>query len=179
MEEWKKIKEYDTFPYYVSNLGNVKREEDIVFFGKQKRRIGGNILSPKTKSNGYHELSLNINCKSKSFYVHRLVVEAWLGDIPKGFCVNHKDGCKSNNRLDNLEIVTYSENNKHAYKKGLKNPKGMKGENHFKAKFSNEDVLKMRGMYKNGVPSKDIANQFNGALSTVRKILYRSTWKHI
>ena len=53
-----------------------------------------------------------------------MVVEAFIGEIPPGMAVNHKDFDKSNNTLENLEIVTYSENNKHSAKAGRYDDKG-------------------------------------------------------
>lgn len=51
-------------------------------------------------------------------YIHRLVAEVWIGPIPEGMTVNHKDLDKFNNDVENLEIVTYSENIRHAYEAG-------------------------------------------------------------
>jgi hypothetical protein len=57
--------------------------------------------------------------KPQHFYVHRLVAEAFIGPIPEGFEVNHKDGCKTNANADNLEIVTARQNIQHAIRLGL------------------------------------------------------------
>lgn len=179
MKKWKLINENSK--YEASTDGEVRRIKEVVPFGKQKRKIGGKIMSPKVKSNGYLELSLtNTTGQAKSFYVHRLVCEAFLGDIPEKMCVNHIDGVKSNNKLSNLEIVTYSENSKHAIRNGLSNNTNpLKGEDSHFSTFTEEQILEMRKLYDEGMPSLDVAKKFNRSKSTVRKILYRTTWKHI
>ena len=112
-EEWRLI--FDGL-YEVSNLGRVRRAVDGV------NTKAGDIRSPGVKSSGYHQVALYKNGKATNRSVHRLVVEAFIGKIPKGMEVNHKDGNKLNNQLDNLEIVTKSENMKHAIQMGLHTP---------------------------------------------------------
>lgn len=75
-------------------------------------------LSIDYSNNGYARVSLSIDKKSLRFYVHRLVGYAFLGlDLTdKTLQINHKDGIKSNNTVDNLEILTSSANHIHAYK---------------------------------------------------------------
>lgn len=144
------------------------------------RRVGGRVLSQKRKKNGYMEVNLYLTPnKGTSKYVHRLVAETFIGEINQGMIVNHLDFNKGNNSIENLEIVTYSENSKHAYDNGVNSIPIMKGECHPLAKLSEVDVIKMREMYSNGVSPKYISNKFNTPYSTVCKILYRQTWKHV
>jgi|DEB0MinimDraft_10_1074344.scaffolds.fasta_scaffold95209_1 hypothetical protein len=83
------------------------------------RRIGSKKdLRPCIK-NGYEAVSLWMDGKQYPRYVHRLVAEAFISDCSE-FAINHIDGIKTNNHIDNLEIVTYSENQHHAYKTGLR-----------------------------------------------------------
>lgn len=86
--------------YEVSNSGKVRSLK----FGKVKE------LSPGGNSRGYLIVSLYKECKCKQFLVHRLVVESFIGEIPEGLIVNHKDENKQNNNVDNLEIVTQKYN---------------------------------------------------------------------
>lgn len=176
--KWRDIKETGGL-YEISSCGCVRRKKGVVAFGSNRRKVGGNILSPKTKSNGYLEVSLNFNGKGHSRYVHRLVADSWLGGIPKNMAVNHKDGNKANNNVSNLEVVTYSENSKHAYDNNLMTNPSFKGESHPKAKTTEHVVKKMRELYDNGVPSRDVAVMFDMNLSTARKIMQRQTWRHI
>lgn len=92
-EYWKDIKGYEGL-YQISNYGNVKS-----FY----RNI---ILSPKTDKDGYKEVSLTKDHKKKTFKVHRLVAVAFLENPDNLPQVNHKDECKDNNTVDNLEWCT-------------------------------------------------------------------------
>ena len=71
----------------------------------------------------YHRVTLYNGNDRKHLHVHRLVYEAFVGEIPKGYEVDHIDGDKNNNHYSNLEAVTPSENVKRAYKLGLMIPK--------------------------------------------------------
>jgi hypothetical protein len=92
--------------YEISQNGNVRRVGSI------------DNLKPCLTS-GYPSVSLWVKGKQYRRYVHRLMGEAYLGDC-KSFQINHIDSNRLNNNLNNLEIVTSSGNNHHAYKSGLR-----------------------------------------------------------
>lgn len=97
-EVWKDIKDYED-EYEVSNLGRVRNK-------KTKK-----ILKLK-KNKGYFRIGLRKNGKRKFYFVHRLVYEAFIGEIPEGYEVNHKDENKENNVLSNIDtLMTRKENN--------------------------------------------------------------------
>ena len=96
-EVWKDIKGYETL-YQVSNLGRVKS------------CVKERILKPRLKSHGYLMVTLYKNKSKKEFLIHRLVIETFLGPIPKGMVVNHRSEEKTDNRLENLECITQKEN---------------------------------------------------------------------
>ena len=79
----------------------------------------GKSLKHQKCKNGYHRVYLTIEGKRKSFSVHRLVALAYIPNPANKPDVNHMDGNKSNNAKSNLEWVTKSENQKHAYRNGL------------------------------------------------------------
>ena len=106
-EVWMIIPAYPS--YQISNLGRVKS------FKSNKIRILRNI---KGKI-GYYVIEL-CNNGSKILFIHRLVALAFIPNPLNKCCINHKNGIKTDNRVENLEWVTYSENNQHAYDTGLK-----------------------------------------------------------
>ena len=80
----------------------------------------GRVLKPGKTRDGYQKVELFASGTPCSRYVHRLVVEAFIGEIPAGLEVNHISGEKSDNGLENLEVVTHANNTKHAWDTGLR-----------------------------------------------------------
>lgn len=76
-------------------------------------------LSIKPKSHGYVQIKMFINGKRVGDLLHRVIARAFIGEIPKGHVVNHKNGIKHDNRVDNLEIITAGDNVRHAITNGL------------------------------------------------------------
>lgn len=114
-EEWRSIEGYEG-KYEVSSLGRVKSLSD------NKGRERELILVPRIAKNGYLYLNLWKGSKAKSRKIHRLVAETFIKRPSGAQCVNHKNGVKTDNRLENLEWCTYSQNTKHAYTNGLIKP---------------------------------------------------------
>lgn len=121
MEKWKIV---DEFPdYKVSSFGNIKNK-----YGK--------LLKQLLSSKGYPEVRFTINKIQHERVVHRLVAKAFISNPLGKCCVNHEDGIKTNNRVENLSWMTMSENEKHSFEKLGKIPtwKGKKGSKHPKSK---------------------------------------------
>lgn len=119
MEIWKDIREYEGL-YQISNLGRVKSVNRKVECGVRVITIKEKIRKLNPNGNGYLNLLLHKEGVKKAHRVHRLVAEAFLPNpfnLPE---VNHKDGNKLNNSVDNLEWCTKSHNEIHARKMGLK-----------------------------------------------------------
>lgn len=108
------------FPeYFVSDEGEVYSKKYHYRRNKDCHLIK---LQPIAQKNGYFAVGL---WKNKTPYIrtiHRLVAEAFIDNPENKVCVNHIDGNKHNNHVSNLEWNTYSENNFHAFKTGLKKP---------------------------------------------------------
>ena len=114
IEVWKDIPGFEG-RYQASNLGRIRSIQDN--HGKYKEQIRSTWISSK----GYKYVQLFIKNKRHNVSVHHAVASAFIPNPDNKPTVNHIDGNKQNNRVDNLEWVTYSENHVHAYKIGLKN----------------------------------------------------------
>ena len=112
--------------------------------------------------------------------VHRLVAFSFIPNIENKPFINHKNGIKTDNRVENLEWVTHSENIQHAYKTGLMKPK--EGSKNGFNKLNENDVIFIRKYY---IPfSKDfnrkrMAERFNVSIATIKAILSGRLWKHL
>lgn len=106
-EKWKEISPPDNYDYsiYISNMGNIRK---ILNSGIEK------YISVKLAPHGYYRCCFY----GDRYYIHRLVAEYFLSDYDPQKQVNHKDGDKINNRVDNLECVSSKENAQHAGKMG-------------------------------------------------------------
>jgi hypothetical protein len=118
MEIWKKIKDFDN--YEVSSYGRVKRNEcNIVYSNNLVAKYKLKYLKLEKFKRGqrgcYERVTLCKNNKTSRFMVHRLVAQCFIPNPHNKKCVNHMDGNAGNNRLDNLEWCTHSENERHSY----------------------------------------------------------------
>ncbi len=159
-EIWRPIKRYEDF-YHVSNYGRVKS------FKRKTPRI----LNPAIVS-GYLKVELQIDSKPKQIYIHRLVAEAFIPNPLNKPCVNHINGIKTDNRVENLEWCTYAENNRHAVEAGL-HPQGEKTYN---AKFTNAQIVYIRDN-PDGLNTCEIANKFSVAEPVISAIQLGKKYK--
>lgn len=121
MEEiWKPIKGYEQY-YEVSNLGRIKSLARNVYWKNRANRINSRydeekIIVPDVMKNGYIRIKFRVNGDVKQKTVHRVVAEAFIPNPENKPCINHKDGDRKNNKVENLEWCTYSENNLHEWR---------------------------------------------------------------
>lgn len=158
--------------YEVSDLGKVKTTSTRR--GTRTQRV---LLGTKTAL-GYVAIKLSRNGVTKAYPLHRIVLSAFVPQPNKDRNeVNHKNGIKTDNRLENLEWVTRSENMTHAFATDLAVPK--RGEQHANRKLSEVDVLDIRRLLDDGVSQKALCQQFNVSKFAIYAIQHRITWKHI
>lgn len=109
-EIWKPIVDYEGL-YEVSSLGRVRSVDRVVRgnYGHPQSKKG-TILKGRVDKDGYIDIVLSKNCKTKHFRAHRLVAIAFIPNPSNKEQVNHINECPSDNRVDNLEWVTCKEN---------------------------------------------------------------------
>ena len=166
MEFWKKVKGYEG--YYVSNTGNVKSTK----YTKER------VLKTQITNSGYITVILFDGQKNKKYhYIHRLVAESF---IPKEVglpLVNHLNGKKTDNRLDNIQWSNKKLNALHARDMGLLNP--VKGEEHVRAEITENKVREIKKYLSQGIKHVDIAKQLGVSRTKVKDISAGRSWKHI
>lgn len=144
IEEWRDIEGFDGY-YQVSNMGRIRSHG-----GKNGRRKGEWYLRALSiNHDGYLKVRLVSGGKDTTQRVHTLVAKAFIPNPNNFETVNHKDGDKTNNNVDNLEWVDRSQQMIHAYKFGLK--KAIKGSKNSQAKLTDDDVRYIKKHYKRGV----------------------------
>ena len=112
---WKDIKGLEGY-YQVSNIGTIRSLPRIVnCLYNQTRQLPSKTFKVHKQNRGYLFINVSKNNKPKNLLVHRLVAEAFLSNPHNFKEVNHKDGNKENNNVDNLEWCTASYNKKHMY----------------------------------------------------------------
>jgi len=162
-EQWKPI---PGFPNHaVSDMGRVKR------IAAGKGTFTGRIFQGYIHSSGYQIATLDQQSKR----VHRLVMLAFSGECPEGMEVNHKNGNKTDNRLENLEYIDRSENNRHAFTIGLKT---VQGEANPRSKLTESDVREIRAL-EGSMTHREIAERFGVHRVTVSSIFSRKLWGHV
>lgn len=121
-EEWKWVEGFEGI-YQISNLGNLKS------FKKNKN---GYVLSQRNQNGWYFTVRLlDSDGKTQTHRIHVLVAKHFIGQIPKGYHVHHKDGNRQNNVVSNLEIIHPSKHWRETEKRNKKIIKGLKDYNRY------------------------------------------------
>jgi hypothetical protein len=163
-EKWIPVSEWED-KYEVSDTGNV-------------RHIGSKDNLRPALRNGYSLVAFsNYHNNHSSKSVHRIVLMSFHPcDNMKKLTVNHKDGNKLNNRLDNLEWCTILENNQHARRTGLCNQDGEKSS---RSKITNIQAKEIRQMRKTGKTLNEIGKIFGLCKSSTSYIVNYKTFKNV
>lgn len=168
-ERWLPIPGYEGW-YDVSDFGRVKRVKASM------GAVVGRILKQQNNRHGYPMAHLSKNNKDRLLATHRLVILAFVGVCPSGKQVNHIDGDKTNNRIDNLEYVTPSENIRHAYRMGMASNRGERSSGN---KLTEDDVHEIRRLLLKGWTRRAIAKVFNVSHQTITDISTGKSWYYL
>lgn len=173
---WKTAVGYDGI-YNISNNGDLKSLKRILVCKNGLWRLPERMMTPQLSREGYLCCLLtDVFKKKKTVKLHRLVAIAFIPNPENKEFVNHINGIKTDNRVDNLEWVTKSENTIHAYKLGLMNVP--LGENNYQTTLTSKEVLEIRAIGKT-MRGVDVAKKYNVGKHVICNILSRKTWKHI
>jgi len=168
LEVWKDVVGYEGL-YQVSNLGNVKSLGNE--FSRKER-----LLKLSFQSKGYLTVVLQKDAKRKMVLVHRLVAEHFIPNIYNKPQINHINGIKTNNRIENIEWVSHRENLDHA----INNDLILKGEKNKKSKLKDVDVIEIHSLLQKGTTTtKELSETYNVSYSTIDGIRTNRYWKHL
>lgn len=172
-EVWKPAAGFEGH-YEVSNLGRCRSAKSTC-----GTRIGL-VLRPGL-SRGYQRVVLvNLEIR-KNIQVHRLIYESFVGPIPAGMQINHKNGQKADNRLENLEVVTPSENTLHGFRslgrKPVKNPQP--GAENGRAKLTEAQLPEIFRLRELGWSQQRIADKLGIHQTNISRVLLGQSWNTV
>jgi len=160
---------------------DIKNYEGLYFITKdlkifsypKKTRKGIREIKPWICKNGYYMIDLCKDKKVKKYSYHRIIAECFIENTGNKMQVNHINGIKTDNRIENLEWCTVSENRIHAFKNNLQSAKGIKNSS---CKLTEKSVLEI---YNDNRTYKDISSQYNISIGTISNIKTKHTWQHL
>ncbi len=164
--------------YKINKDGVIESLSRIVITADNvNRNYKHRILKPAKDKYGYYYVVFSINGVRKKHMIHRLVAEKYIPNPDNKPEINHKNGIKTDNRVENLEWCTSYENKCHGYLTGLYDNKG---ESHGRHKLSNTEVHEIRSKY---IPKiyglQKLANEYNVSVSVIHRIISQKGWKHL
>lgn len=175
LEKWKDIKGTNGM-YQISSKGRVKGLPRTVMRkdGIRGSALKERILKGAQNSSGY----ITVTLPQGSFFVHRLVAEAFIDNPLDKEQVNHKDGDKFNNSVSNLEWMSPKENSRHGFalevnkmlNVGSKNPS---------SKLNENQVVEIKMLLQSGKTSKELSEEYGVSYGCIRAIKVGESWAHV
>lgn len=150
-------------------------DENLNIISKKKGKT--HMLKLQKRGQGYIYISLMIGEKVYTRRVHRLIAQTFIPNPNNKPQVNHINGVKDDNRVENLEWCTAKENIVHAYKNKLM--VRFKGEAVNTAKLTESDVLEIRCLLKEGLSMAKISKAYGVLPSAIFDIKHKISWKHV
>lgn len=160
--------------YMISNFGRICSLRHASIHGSRKRDEPV-VLSTPLNGNGYPSVMIRVKVDLfKPYRIHRLVAEHFMPNPLNLPCINHKDGDKTNNRVENLEWCTFQHNLLHARRTGL-NPV-LWGEDREKSSLKNKDAM---SILQSNISAKDLSKKYNVSINAIYAIKNGKSWNHI
>lgn len=173
-EQWRPVVGYEGF-YEVSNMCRVKGLDRMVMRRGEIVRVAGVLLKMHRHSAGYWVVDLRQLNVRHTKYVHRLVLEAFVGPCPEGEECRHLNGDRADARLENLAWGTRVEQAEDRRRHGTL----LEGETAPHARFTAADVRVMRTLSANGVTDKIIGMAFDAHPAQIAQITNGNRWKSV
>lgn len=169
-EEWRDVEGYPG--YKVSSQGRI--------IGKR-----GKVIRGARDKDGYAIICVNTRTPNvKTLKIHKLIAAAFLGPIPEGMQINHKNGIKDDNRSENLEVVTPAENTRHTFRelgRVGRNVAPRRGSAHHNSVLTEDDVRRIRLLHAGGMSAYMMYKNrlFPVSIPVLRGIIQRKSWAHV
>ncbi len=183
VEEWRSVPGYEGL-YSASKTGKIRGERDNHQQPKQR------ILKPAKTKGGYLTVSLCKEQRKRTTRVHQVIMLTFIGRRAQNLTVNHKNGIKTDNRLENLEYMTQLQNTHHAMHMGLlpsgdrsswrKHPElVLRGSSNPLSKLTDEKVKSIRRLIKTGTLQTVIAKMHGVSATVITNIKKGKSWRHV
>lgn len=169
-EQWKPVVGYEGL-YEVSNEGRVRSLDRQVRTKRGFRNYKAKFLASAVKCNGYLVCRLYKNDGGKNFYIHRLLLEAFVGECPNGMEVCHNDDNKNNNHLPNLRWDTHQQN--------CQERVSNQGEVHHFAKLTEKQVSEIKWALSHYFKPNEIASYYGVTGANIRAIANNKSWRKV
>lgn len=174
---WKDIAGFEGY-YQISNLGSVRSVDriapDTTGSWGRLRRLKGKLMKTQLL-NGYWVVMLYKDSKYRHARVHRLIAEAFIANPENKPHINHINGLRSDNRIENLEWCSHAENMKHCYDIGLRKP--IRPEQCPTVKISFEIAEQIRKKRQNGTKNVELQKEYGLCKRSITDIVKNRTWK--
>jgi hypothetical protein len=173
-DEWVNIIDFPD--YKINKHGEIISTSRTMFNGKVYFLSKEKFIYPRVDNRGYLYISLRNNGIEKKFRIHRLIAKHFLPSYDESKTINHIDGNKNNNLIENLECITLKENIQHA----VNNKLHAYGKKQYNSKLNDELVKEIRNKYiPRKITIKQLSNIYNVSEQVIFDVIHYNTWKHV
>lgn len=163
--------------YCIDKKGQVYSMKRQIKFNLGHGQVGGYYLKPILGQNGYLTVTLNSAGHKNKVNIHRLLGEHFIKGCRPGYIINHKNGIKTDNRLQNLEWTTYANNSRHAFRHKLIGI--YKDQDNKNTCLTIWEVRKIKQLLTLNFSQRDIARLFNISRGPVDRINRGISWQNV